>query len=660
MRQCLWRHPMADSVGGRGKAGSSRTECSLVNGRCGSDDVEGSSSSSSSSNHHHHHRAAGTLDAVWLSRPSAKSNNCNSNNNTTNNNHVEHSSCDSPLQVPPNPLTASGPSYSTASFPSKKRVLSSRSSGLAYKKLRLDQRHYANNHHQQHHRRSESPSGSDSPLLQLLQLSISSPDLFEESPQDAPKQVSLPGSSNSVAADNTMTREVGGSDVEVVYAGRVTGACFKDKKARRPPAPRSNNVTTSSKERMTVLREDCSSSGASCEPNGGGSRPPLQKSPRCQLFPSSCHERERATLVASSPCPSNRSSSGSTLDVDLERVAGVGFSGRKRWPAISRRPQGPHSKRTSSSPAATSARHIPSRNPPQSVSRGRWRLNSETLDGEDAVSDWVSARRLLASPDPIAQVRQLEEDEEMARRLQAQFDAEASVPPIMSVGEPTTPRRARLPNSGPRRVARTFRSATQGMAPHMVGRRTSPVSRRPPQPPRWNFPHNDDWFFVEPDFMRGSPLQLLVDFFEDGGVWQDVNMDEMFDELEAESPRRRLTRGRMARGRRRRGDWFSALPWENVGDDYEALWDLTEQLGTATRQGLTRTQIGRLPTRTHSGGETGSFGTQCHICMCNYEVNEQLRILPCCHDFHAPCIDRWLQVKATCPVCRANVAQDQD
>ncbi|GMH29768.1 hypothetical protein Nepgr_031611 [Nepenthes gracilis] len=43
----------------------------------------------------------------------------------------------------------------------------------------------------------------------------------------------------------------------------------------------------------------------------------------------------------------------------------------------------------------------------------------------------------------------------------------------------------------------------------------------------------------------------------------------------------------------------------------------------------------------------------CSICLSDYLPQETLRTIPeCNHYFHAKCIDEWLKLKATCPLCR--------
>ncbi|XP_054824056.1 putative RING-H2 finger protein ATL69 [Prosopis cineraria] len=43
----------------------------------------------------------------------------------------------------------------------------------------------------------------------------------------------------------------------------------------------------------------------------------------------------------------------------------------------------------------------------------------------------------------------------------------------------------------------------------------------------------------------------------------------------------------------------------------------------------------------------------CSICLSDYQPEDTLRTIPDCnHYFHAQCIDGWLRMNATCPLCR--------
>jgi hypothetical protein len=46
--------------------------------------------------------------------------------------------------------------------------------------------------------------------------------------------------------------------------------------------------------------------------------------------------------------------------------------------------------------------------------------------------------------------------------------------------------------------------------------------------------------------------------------------------------------------------------------------------------------------------------TECPVCLGAVEEGETVRVLPSCrHAFHARCVDAWLRLRPTCPVCRA-------
>ncbi|KAK8477628.1 hypothetical protein V6N13_020925 [Hibiscus sabdariffa] len=51
---------------------------------------------------------------------------------------------------------------------------------------------------------------------------------------------------------------------------------------------------------------------------------------------------------------------------------------------------------------------------------------------------------------------------------------------------------------------------------------------------------------------------------------------------------------------------------------------------------------------------------ECCICLCAYENGTGLRELPCHHHFHCNCIDKWLYINATCPLCKFNILKTSE
>eukprot|EP01017_Pseudomicrothorax_dubius_P009828 TRINITY_DN13430_c0_g1_i3.p1 TRINITY_DN13430_c0_g1~~TRINITY_DN13430_c0_g1_i3.p1 ORF type:complete len:177 (+),score=23.84 TRINITY_DN13430_c0_g1_i3:64-594(+) len=95
-------------------------------------------------------------------------------------------------------------------------------------------------------------------------------------------------------------------------------------------------------------------------------------------------------------------------------------------------------------------------------------------------------------------------------------------------------------------------------------------------------------------------------------------------------------------------------------------------MGEPSARGMMQEEIRNLPTTTfqpsrssssrpdtkgrsnvHQANQSGdSDNKSCTICMSDFSIGENLRILPCFHKFHSNCVDTWLRQKGSCPICR--------
>lgn len=48
---------------------------------------------------------------------------------------------------------------------------------------------------------------------------------------------------------------------------------------------------------------------------------------------------------------------------------------------------------------------------------------------------------------------------------------------------------------------------------------------------------------------------------------------------------------------------------------------------------------------------------ECIICLDAFQLGDKRTLLPCTHDFHFKCINKWLETNNTCPVCKNNVSE---
>ncbi|XP_022993365.1 E3 ubiquitin-protein ligase RNF181-like [Cucurbita maxima] len=52
------------------------------------------------------------------------------------------------------------------------------------------------------------------------------------------------------------------------------------------------------------------------------------------------------------------------------------------------------------------------------------------------------------------------------------------------------------------------------------------------------------------------------------------------------------------------------------------------------------------------------LGMDCAICLDGFEVGAEAREMPCKHMYHSDCIEKWLRVRGTCPICRFTMPVD--
>lgn len=76
------------------------------------------------------------------------------------------------------------------------------------------------------------------------------------------------------------------------------------------------------------------------------------------------------------------------------------------------------------------------------------------------------------------------------------------------------------------------------------------------------------------------------------------------------------------------------------------------------RRPASRASIDAMPTVEVVSGENS--GEQCAICLEGWEAGETAKEMPCKHRFHGDCIERWLNINGTCPICRYQMPKEEE
>ncbi|KAI0519277.1 hypothetical protein KFK09_006719 [Dendrobium nobile] len=89
---------------------------------------------------------------------------------------------------------------------------------------------------------------------------------------------------------------------------------------------------------------------------------------------------------------------------------------------------------------------------------------------------------------------------------------------------------------------------------------------------------------------------------------------------------------------------------------YPAAPSTAAAAGCGGCQGMDEAAVRKLPVRVRRGEAVA-----CSICLSLLMEGEKEKVLPgCSHGFHPVCVDEWLRKRSSCPLCRANVASEDE
>lgn len=89
-------------------------------------------------------------------------------------------------------------------------------------------------------------------------------------------------------------------------------------------------------------------------------------------------------------------------------------------------------------------------------------------------------------------------------------------------------------------------------------------------------------------------------------------------------------------------------------EDYEMLMRLDEKVEKKPLVGIEALKEALA----YTTGES-VLGEQCAVCLADFEAEDEVAGLPCNHQFHAACINKWLsECRAACPLCGASATTE--
>ncbi|TPX32121.1 hypothetical protein SmJEL517_g04669 [Synchytrium microbalum] len=205
----------------------------------------------------------------------------------------------------------------------------------------------------------------------------------------------------------------------------------------------------------------------------------------------------------------------------------------------------------------------------------------------------------------------IEADEEFARRLQAEeYQVYQSENPLQSI-QSMLSQQPPQPGGSSSRSRRLIQSRI--VAPGL------PVSRHSARYSRRGYEHDDEDYIPPPDRHEEFVYDQHDDFQRDyDRAYQVYNSGY---DLAADLA----------------GDISLAQNLGNYGfipDTYEGLLALSERIGDAKPKGISVQFMSQLPSRKYVGGSLVGEDARCAICLTAYEDGNDVKTVPCGHQFH--------------------------
>ncbi|GAU37656.1 hypothetical protein TSUD_220810 [Trifolium subterraneum] len=95
-----------------------------------------------------------------------------------------------------------------------------------------------------------------------------------------------------------------------------------------------------------------------------------------------------------------------------------------------------------------------------------------------------------------------------------------------------------------------------------------------------------------------------------------------------------------------------------VIEGVSSLEDLVNQLGS-NKNGQPPASKESIEAMEKVEIREGDDGGECVVCLDEFEVGGVVKEMPCKHRFHGDCIEKWLGLHGSCPVCRYQMPVDE-